>query len=384
VVDSIPPAGDLRGSGVVPGRGVRRLGRNRWERRFDASLSGPPAVAGDWVLVGDDAGRLHALDARDGDPRWTTTHDRVSSPPVVADDIVYIGIGNERLHSCDLATGAEQWTSEPLRAQSQYPSESAPTWPIVAGDLVICRTWDSLCALDRGSGALRWSTDGYTNGSVYPPTVVAGLVLDATVVAGTDGSSASVNAVNLADGRDAWQYGPDEERDQRQVSPSRLAEHGGRLYTFEMSLTRPYGWLIELDPATGLTQRTVPLPPGLVSYHPPAVVDGTVWFGSVTLGEYVDDPPMGAVLCRADGDRVTVVAELAGEPAGQPLVAGGVLYLATGSGVLHAFDTATGQQLWSFDTGRPADSFLGPFHAVGDGVVYAGVKNGVVALAGDE
>jgi hypothetical protein len=33
----------------------------------------------------------------------------------------------------------------------------------------------------------------------------------ATIVAGTDGSSASVNAVNLADGSDEWQYGPDEE-----------------------------------------------------------------------------------------------------------------------------------------------------------------------------
>jgi outer membrane protein assembly factor BamB len=174
------------------------------------------------------------------------------------------------------------------------------------------------------------------------------------------------------------------ERDQRQVSPSRLAEHGGRLYTFELSLTRPVGWLITLDPATGRVVRTVPLPAGLVSYHPPAVVDGIAWFGSITLGEYLDEEPAGAVLCRADDDGITVVADLAAEPAGQPLVAGGVLYLATASGVLHAFDTATALQCWRFDTGHPADSFLGPFHAVGDGVVYAGVKNGIVALTGDE
>jgi hypothetical protein len=39
---------------------------------------------------------------------------------------------------------------------------------------------------------------------------------------------------------------------------------------------------------------------------------------------------------------------------------------------------------WRFDTGRPVDTFLGPFHAVGDGVVYAGVKNGIVALISGE
>jgi hypothetical protein len=56
-----------------------------------------------------------------------------------------------------------------------------------------------------------------------------------------------------------------------------------------------------------------------VSYHPPAVLDGTVWFGSIRLAEYADERPIGAVLCRADDDDdgITVVADLAAVPRGR-------------------------------------------------------------------
>jgi outer membrane protein assembly factor BamB len=108
---------------------VRWLGPVRWERVFEAGLTWPPTPAGGWLLVGDRAGRLHALDAGDGRSRWIAEFGRISSPVAVADGTVYVGIADERVAAYDLQTGRVAWCTDPLRTPAGHDSASAAEFP---------------------------------------------------------------------------------------------------------------------------------------------------------------------------------------------------------------------------------------------------------------
>ena len=50
-----------------------------------------------------------------------------------------------------------------------------------------------------------------------------------------------------------------------------------------------------------------------------------------------------------------------------PAVSGGVVYIGSNDGYLHALDTQSGQEKWKFETGDPEAAY-----AVSGGVVYFG------------
>jgi outer membrane protein assembly factor BamB len=400
------------------GQGVRRPGPVRWERDFEAGLTWPPTPAGGWLLVGDRAGRLHALDAGDGRSRWIAEFGRISSPVAVADGTVYVGIADERVAACDLQTGRVAWCTDPLRTPAGHDSASAAEFPTVVDDLVLCRTWEQIHALERGSGRLRWSADGYTNAGYHPPVAAAGLVVHATSVASTDDVTSWVTAVDPADGEEVWTYEGGEDPTwthrgagpvTRQVVPVRPAAVGDRLYTFELigpdctdehwlaaddapaeqpvPTDEPACWLVELEAATGRWLRSIALPLGMVSScEAPAVHLGVLWFSACRWAGTFDAAPTGGVLCRADlaAGRSEVVADLDDQPYGPPVIAGAVLYQATVGGVLQAFDTTTGRELWRWPTAVTSDgNSFGheqPF-AAGDGLVYVLTRTGLAALA---
>jgi outer membrane protein assembly factor BamB len=75
---------------------------------------------------------------------------------------------------------------------------------------------------------------------------------------------------------------------------------------------------------------------------------------------------------------------------GTPLLAGGVLHLATGGGQLHALDAGTGEPRWDLTVDEPTSwsaEFPGEYAEVAapltlaDGVLYAATDTGVLALA---
>jgi outer membrane protein assembly factor BamB len=68
------------------------------------------AVSGDFVVLGGRDKRVHALDAKTGDVKWTfATRGRIDSSPVIVGERVFIGSKDGNLYSIDLKTGNKLW-----------------------------------------------------------------------------------------------------------------------------------------------------------------------------------------------------------------------------------------------------------------------------------
>jgi outer membrane protein assembly factor BamB len=88
-----------------------------------------PGAAGDLVFVPSDGGRLYALDAATGQPRWThTAGGAMKSAPAIVDGIVYAAGDEGILLALDAATGAEQW---------RFPLDGAVTFGPILVDGVL-------------------------------------------------------------------------------------------------------------------------------------------------------------------------------------------------------------------------------------------------------
>ncbi|GAA2076560.1 PQQ-binding-like beta-propeller repeat protein [Actinomadura alba] len=119
----------------------------RW--RFGEATAAP--AIHDGLLYTAGADRVHALDAADGDVRWSrAVGARISSGVTVADGLVFAGDGSGRLHALDAATGRPRWrfdTNGPLRA-----APAAAPGTVFAGS-----DNDRLYAIATANGRVRWS-----------------------------------------------------------------------------------------------------------------------------------------------------------------------------------------------------------------------------------
>ncbi len=138
-----------------------RDGKPRWTYDAKLAVPGDVVVAGDRVLIGSRSYDLIALDAASGRELWKRYYwfSWIESPPVVRDGVVYTGSSDAtNVYAFDLADGAPRW-------KSAVPGFS---WqrPAVNDDVVIAGTAGqgaypgsragSLIALEPQSGALRW------------------------------------------------------------------------------------------------------------------------------------------------------------------------------------------------------------------------------------
>jgi outer membrane protein assembly factor BamB len=138
-----------------------RDGAPRWTYDAKLGIAGDVVVSGNRVLVGSRSYDLIALDAATGKELWKCYYwfSWIESPPVVRDGVIYTGSSDAtNVYAINLADGSMRWKT------------SVPGWSwqrtAVNDDLVIAGTAGvgaypasrngSLLALDRASGAIRW------------------------------------------------------------------------------------------------------------------------------------------------------------------------------------------------------------------------------------
>lgn len=125
-----------------------------WTFTTGGEILGTPTWTGERLIFGAGDGLTRALDG-DGKCVWTHASDvPVYGWPATADNTVYIGDNHGRLYALDIATGEARWTY----SRADYAIES---WPQVWGDVVVFGAWDGyLYALDRATGKVAWKTWG--------------------------------------------------------------------------------------------------------------------------------------------------------------------------------------------------------------------------------
>ena len=322
--------GAVVGSGVTAGS---EPGEVRWQREFDAEITGPATVVDGTVFVHDTTGQVSAVGSSDGELLWTaSTGDSGGTPAVVVNGTVYItGYSAEadspagRVRAFDAGSGSRRWSQpfEGVGAQTvsdgtvylRTPSDlralaaadgterwrfgplNAPRrFPVVAGETVLSRSIEGLSAVSAATGGLLWE---------YPvewrprgrPAAAGGTAFFGTEGFGPD--EGRVHAVDIGTGEARWTVGT-------AVSPLGLTVDSGRLFVGTTEGVRAFDtasgeqlWRVEtgelvlptvvdrhllfsttaglrvLDAETGESVRTVETGGRVV--FTPVVVDGTAF-----------------------------------------------------------------------------------------------------------
>jgi outer membrane protein assembly factor BamB len=263
-----------------------------------------PAVAKGVVYAGSSDHNIYALDAKTGTVIWNyATGGEVYSAPTIANGIVYAGSTDNNVYALNAATGALLWKYT-TGGQVDY-------WPAVANGIVYAGSLDhKLYALDANTGALIWS---YATGSGFFSASVAG----GKVYVGSD----QVYALNASTGALLWTYPAS-----GSLSP---AVARGMVY-----LTSTDSNVYSLNGTTGALNWKYHIQDSTLFSTSAAVANGVVY---ANTDHYLNaiDAGTGALLWSYS---------LAGDAAGWPVVANGVVYMGSSAcpnscsfGYLYAF-----------------------------------------------
>jgi len=299
------------------------LAQVKWSIPYDNDILSTPRVANGMLYLADVKGNVFALDAATGDQRWTyeAEGDMDRKELVVANGAVYFSSDKSYLYALDAQTGRERW-----KVQLDGLNEFHPT---VAGDLVLASGGAQLYGVDTATGALKWTfkleeRDAITSDVAQHgdySTVLPLPVADNTVFFG---GSSSVYAVDLTTGNKKWSTSFD----------SRLS-------------------------------------------FAPTVAEGVVYVGAQgksqagAQGGIVPGKSMIHALDAQTGEERWAAES---EIRLTPVVAGGVVYLATGRDGLFALNAQNGKELWN----TRAESEMRP--VLNSNMAYAGHDFGMVSV----
>jgi len=297
-----------------------RTGEPRWHFPTAASVKQTVAVAGGLAYAACVDGAIYALDAATGEERWH--YNLGDSPkqwaipaPLVLDGKVYVGLGGS-FRVLDALTG--QVLQQNRRVGVDWLS--GPSAPAAdAGTLIVGGSWNrGVAALDRGTGALVWKSDGYTH-TFATPVLGDGLALFP--------SAGRLRALDLQTGADRWSFPLP--GDWTVSSPALaggkvlIGTGDGRLYALDVAGTEC--WRFEIGPALlafyPYSRTWNPVATPAVSGHTVYVggTDGTLYALNLETGEKLWAYPCGAPITSA------------------PAICGNTVYVSTYDGTVYAF-----------------------------------------------
>ena len=314
--------------GAVPGdsggSGPAQLGQDQsllWAFTTDGWVVTAPAVVDGVVYVGSDDHSLYALTADAGELVWShATYDVIRSTPTVVDGKVFLGSNDNHLYALDGATGQELWKYNTGDWVQYSPAVSKGRVFFAApseGDRKVH-------AVDAATGEVVWVAEHpFPIGATHTPAAIGSRVYAPGAEYG------QFFALNADTGHVAWQ-----------------AEVGGYVESAPTVLEGVV-YLTVVNRAYAINESTGELIWEVNTEEFPArdfpalVVDG-VYFLAPSSKVYALDAATGKQLWRYESAMLSTA----------PVVAGGVLYGATGDdGGIFALNAATGQEIWRESTG---------------------------------
>lgn len=139
-----------------------------WKYPLGSGTWAPPAVYGDIIFIGTDAGLVHAVHASDGSRAWTWRGaNPIDSRAVAGANLLYVLDARTNLVALDRASGSQRWIV-PLHDASAAggPVPDNPTFnhraatPLLLDGVLYCGSSDrGLYALDAQTGKILWRHD---------------------------------------------------------------------------------------------------------------------------------------------------------------------------------------------------------------------------------
>jgi eukaryotic-like serine/threonine-protein kinase len=267
------------------------------------------------------------------------------------DDSIIVGLGDGFVTSVDSQTGVANWT--------------VPTSGEIQGDLIVTDgkvvsvtgplgETQHVFALDADSGELLWGVDAVTRDG-YPMQGVRSLTASdgVVVVAGIGG----LMALNEQTGEFCWGTGYSTTFGGASAADGMAFAANGKT-----------GKLASWDIWTGdlLWESSANMGLGI-----PAVVDGTVFFGSRDGTLYAVGARTGEAKWQFESGDFSW---------SMPVVANGTVLAASKDGLLHAFDATTDGLRWTFDVGSVEYAHTAPLVLID--VIYIGSDEGFHAIWG--
>ncbi|MFP3992518.1 serine/threonine-protein kinase [Streptomyces sp. E11-3] len=300
-----------------------KSGTLRWSKpKFMAPST--PSVADGTVYMAhvgstrDEEPSLRALDASDGEQRWTAPMPNQPSDasPVFVDGTVYMA-GDGGLHAIDTADGSRRWTFP-------FPDKQLATSPAVAdGTVYIGGSKGRLYAVDAEAGRRRWLYRYSEN--KWGTAAAAPVIADGIVYIG--GGKGELNAVDAATGRERWTR---PSKDDYPVLDS-VAVADGTVYFSNDAL------LYAFDATSGKRRWTLPTSNG---FSRPVAADGAVYLHDYDGNLYAVDSTSG---------KKRWSFPLNGDVQGNPSVGDGTVCFGGKEGKVYAVDAATGRRRWVFN-----------------------------------
>ena len=254
--------------------------------------------------------------------QWSWSDENAApSEPSVVDGVVYVAWTNGVVRAFDATTGSVSWS---FTFDDNDPIQGSPA--VADGMVFIGAGHGMFHALDATTGAPVWSVD--VGEGPQSPAVVDGVIYVATRYA--------VVALDADTGDELWRT---EAPDDATVVELALDTASDTVVASAYTDPRNDGSIFALSMDDGSLRWSTPI---AAPWYAPSVSDGTAFVWSHDAVLYAVSVETGAIRWQQKTDNPT---ELGGWPSGTPVVAEGVVYAQGGAGV-HAFDAATGTDLW--------------------------------------
>ncbi|MFI1171018.1 caspase, EACC1-associated type [Streptomyces melanogenes] len=309
--------------------------RIRWSVTTDASVHASLAVVSGSVHVGDERGRVYAVETATGRDHWCFD---AGNPvhAVLAGPEGTVGVtAGPYFHLLDARTGAERWQFKVRQRITALPETDG-------GSVYLANT-NSLYALSLATGERSWT---------YCPRIAPFLWVAAAGGLVWTATGRAVYGVNATTGNRKW----------RTALPSPVSSRSA-LSEWFLYVGTGSGYVYAIDALTGQIRWGTPVGSG-VSVSP-VLADGLVCVCT--------DAGLVCGIDAVTGESRWVSTERIPTQS-PPALAAGTAYIGSADGHLYALSTETGALQWRLATARPIQASP----AASNGVVYVADLGGRV------